>query len=55
MLANRLYGLTFTPNREIAVYHPDVTAYEVKDADGKMLAVLYLDFFPANRRTQEHG
>ena len=46
MLANRLYGLTFTPNREIAVYHPDVTAYDVKDADGKMLAVLYLDFFP---------
>ncbi|MDE6862295.1 MAG: M3 family metallopeptidase, partial [Alistipes sp.] len=46
MLANRLYGLTFTPNTEIAVYHPDVTAYDVKDADGNMLAVLYLDFFP---------
>ncbi len=46
MLANRLYGLTFTPNTDIAVYHPDVTAYDVKDADGKMLAVLYLDFFP---------
>ncbi len=46
MLANRLYGLTFTPNPDIAVYHPDVTAYDVKDADGNMLAVLYLDFFP---------
>ena len=46
MLANRLYGLTFTPNTDIAVYHPDVTAYDVKDANGEMLAVLYLDFFP---------
>ena len=34
------------PRDDIAVYHPDVTAYEVKDEDGKFLAVLYLDFFP---------
>ena len=46
MLANRLYGLTFTPAENIAVYHPDVKAYEVKDIDGSHLAVLYLDFFP---------
>ncbi len=46
MLANRLYGLTFTPREDIAVYHPDVTAYEVKDENGKFMAVLYLDFFP---------
>lgn len=46
MLANRLYGLTFTPADNIAVYHPDVKAYEVKDIDGSHLAVLYLDFFP---------
>lgn len=46
LLANKLYGLTFTPREDIAVYHPDVTAYEVKDGDGKFMAVLYLDFFP---------
>ena len=46
MLANRLYGLTFTPREDIAVYHPDVTAYEVKDENGKFMAILYLDFFP---------
>lgn len=52
LLANRLYGLNFTPNAEIAVYHPDVTAYEVTDADGRFLAVLYLDFFPrASKRS----
>ena len=46
MLANKLYGLNFTPNDKIAVYHPDVTAYDVTDADGRFMAVLYLDFFP---------
>ena len=46
MLANRLYGLTFTPAQDITTYHKDVTAYEVKDNNGEHLAVLYLDFFP---------
>ena len=46
MLANKLYGLTFVPAPEIEVYDPEATAYEVKDADGELLAILYLDFFP---------
>jgi peptidyl-dipeptidase Dcp len=46
LLANKLYGLTFSPNSEIPVYHPDVKAYEVYDATGKFMAILYLDFFP---------
>ena len=49
MVAEKLYGLKFVPNKDIAVYHPDVTAYEVYDTtDGKneLLSVLYLDFFP---------
>lgn len=46
MLANRLYGLNFTPNPGIEVYHPDAAAYDVTDADGRFMAVLYLDFFP---------
>ncbi|MBQ2993788.1 MAG: M3 family metallopeptidase [Alistipes sp.] len=50
MLANRLYGLTFTPSEQITVYHPDVTAYEVKDERGEHLAVLYLDFFPRDAK-----
>lgn len=52
MLANKLYGLNFTPNEKVAVYHPDVTAYDVTDADGRFMAVLYLDFFPrASKRS----
>ncbi len=45
-LANRLYGITFKENSDIPVYHPDVKAYEVFDADGKYLAVFYADFHP---------
>lgn len=51
LLANKLYGLNFTPNKEIEVYHPDVTAYDVTDRDGSFLAVLYLDFFPRASKT----
>ena len=45
-LATRLYGITFQANKDIPVYHPDVTAYEVFDKDGSFLAVLYADFHP---------
>ena len=45
-LATRLYGISFQENKEIPVYHPDVTAYEVFDKDGSFLAVLYADFHP---------
>jgi len=44
--ANRLFGLSFTPNPTIPVYHPEVTAYEVYDRSGTFLSVLYADFFP---------
>lgn len=45
-LANRLYGLTFKLNKDIQVYNPEVSAYEVFDADGNFLAVYYTDFHP---------
>ncbi|MCI5581947.1 MAG: M3 family metallopeptidase [Phocaeicola plebeius] len=45
-LATRLYGITFHENKDIPVYHPDVQAYEVREADGTYLAVLYTDFHP---------
>lgn len=45
-LATRLYGITFHPAPEVTVYHPDVKAYEVHDADGAFLAILYTDFHP---------
>ncbi|MFO7574408.1 MAG: M3 family metallopeptidase [Bacteroidales bacterium] len=44
-LAERLYGITFREVKEIPVYHPDVTAFEVLDGK-RHLAILYLDFHP---------
>ena len=49
-LATRLYGITFRENKDIPVYHPDVTAYEVFDEDGSYLAVLYTDFHPRSSK-----
>lgn len=45
-LANRLYGISFKENNKIPVYHQDVKAYDVFDADGSYLAVFYADFHP---------
>lgn len=45
-LATKLYGITFRENKDIPVYNPEVTAYEVYDKDGSFLAVLYADFHP---------
>ncbi len=44
-LANRLYGITFRPIN-VPVYHEEVTAYEVLDADASHLGVLYFDYHP---------
>lgn len=46
LLAEKLFGITFKLNPKIQVYHPEVKAYEVYDADGKFLSVLYMDYFP---------
>ena len=52
-LATRLYGIKFTYNPDIEVYHPDVKAFEVTDPDGKFVGVIYTDFFP--RATKRAG
>ncbi len=41
--ANQLYGLTFKKRTDIPVYQPDVTVYQVYDADGSELALFYFD------------
>ena len=45
-LANTLYGLEFAELNNVPVYHEDVKVYEVKDADGRYMALFYADFFP---------
>ncbi len=45
-VVNKLYGLTFTPNPQLPVYHDEVLACEVKERDGSHLGILYMDFHP---------
>ncbi len=49
-LATKLYGLNFTENKNIQVYHEDVKAFEVTDAEGKYVGVIYTDFFPRDSK-----
>ena len=44
--ANKLYGITLSKRTDIPVYHPDVEAFEVKDSDGSLLGIFYVDYFP---------
>jgi len=45
-LAGRLYGISVEPAREaVDVWHPEVRYCEVRDADGKPVAGVYLDLY----------
>ena len=44
-VANKLWGITFELRSDIPVYHPDVQVYEVKEADGVHLGLLYVDYY----------
>jgi peptidyl-dipeptidase Dcp len=43
--AQRLFGLQFTARADLPVYHPDVKAYEVRDAAGSLVGVFLQDNF----------
>ena len=45
-IANRLYGIVFIKREDIPVYHTEVEVYEVQEADGSHIGILYLDFYP---------
>jgi len=47
LVAEKLFGLTFSESSEIDTYHPDVKAYEVKEqGTGRFIGIFYADFFP---------
>jgi peptidyl-dipeptidase Dcp len=48
--ANKLYGITFTERKDIPVYQPDVRVFEVRDANGKPLALFYYDPFKRDNK-----
>ena len=50
--ANKLYGLTFEEMPDAPKYHPEVKVYDVKDAEGKHLAVFMTDYLPRPVKAQ---
>lgn len=45
-VANKLYGISFKEITNVPTPHPDAKAFEVKEADGSHIGVLYMDFHP---------
>jgi peptidyl-dipeptidase Dcp len=45
MLAKKLFGLTFKPLNNVPKWHKDQQVFEVLEADGSHLGVIYMDFF----------
>jgi peptidyl-dipeptidase Dcp len=45
-LAGTLFGIRFSENRSIPLYHPDVKTYEVYDGNDTFLSMLYIDYHP---------
>ena len=50
---SRLFGLRFTAREDLPVYHPDVKAYEVRNAAGAVVAIFLQDNFA--RATKRSG
>jgi peptidyl-dipeptidase Dcp len=46
MVANKLWGIVLEERDDLPVYHPDVRTFEVKEADGSHIGILYVDYFP---------
>ena len=52
-LAHRLYGIRVAEAPGKPVWHPEAKYYEIRDADGALLAGFYADWFP--RETKRGG
>lgn len=51
-LGNKLFGLHFTGEPDVSVYHPDVQVYRVTDEKGKFMGLLYTDYYPRPSKQQ---
>lgn len=51
-MANRLYGVTFNPLPDAPKYNPEVNVYDMRDADGKHVAVFMTDYHPRASKRQ---
>jgi peptidyl-dipeptidase Dcp len=48
--ANQLYGLTFKERHDLPTWNPDMMTFEVIDADGKPLGLMYFDYWKRDNK-----
>jgi peptidyl-dipeptidase Dcp len=50
MVTNKLFGLSYKKIDDLPTYHEEAFAYEVSDADGSHIGVLYIDMHPRDSK-----
>jgi peptidyl-dipeptidase Dcp len=51
MVTEKLYGLKFKPLNNVPTYHEEATVWEVLEANGTPVGVLYMDFHPRSSKS----
>jgi peptidyl-dipeptidase Dcp len=49
--ANQLYGVTFKERHDLPTWNPDMMTFEVSDADGKPLGLMYFDYWKRDNKS----
>ncbi len=50
MIVDKLWGLQFIERTDVPKYHPDVQVFEVTEADGSHIGIIYMDFHPRDSK-----
>jgi peptidyl-dipeptidase Dcp len=46
LACKKLFGIEFVKRTDLPTYHLDAIPYEVKEADGRFIGIIFMDFFP---------
>ena len=49
-VTGKLYGIQFKELNNVPKYHPDASVWEVTEANGTLVGVIYMDFFPRDSK-----
>jgi peptidyl-dipeptidase Dcp len=49
-VTGKLYGIQFKELNNVPKYHPDASVWEVTEANGTLVGIIYMDFFPRDSK-----
>jgi peptidyl-dipeptidase Dcp len=49
--ANQLYGISFKERKDIPVYNPDMRVFEVSEANGTTIGLMYFDYWKRDNKS----